>query len=70
MTNQPPTSELLTRAEFDLADRYQALEAKLRGVQESLELVLDVARDRRMWLLEMSIAGLILVELVLSIWRR
>jgi len=39
-------------------------------VQESLELVLDVARDRRMWLLEMSIAGLILVELVLSIWRR
>jgi len=39
-------------------------------VQESLELVLDVARDRRMWLLEMSIALLILVELVLSLWRR
>jgi uncharacterized Rmd1/YagE family protein len=58
------------RAEFDLADRYQALEAKLRGVQESLELVLDVARDRRMWLLESLIALLILVELVLSIWRR
>jgi len=58
------------RAEFDLTDRYQSLEIKLRGVQESLELVLDVARDRRMWLLEMSIAGLILVELVLSIWRR
>ena len=58
------------RAEFDLADRYQSLETKLRGVQESLELVLDVARDRRMWLLEMSIALLILVELVLSILRR
>jgi uncharacterized Rmd1/YagE family protein len=58
------------RAEFDLVDRYQALEAKLRGVQESLELVLDVARDRRMYLLEVSIALLILVELVLSIWRR
>ena len=58
------------RAEFDLADRYQSLETKLRGVQESLELVLDVARDRRMWLLEMSIALLILVELVLSLWRR
>jgi hypothetical protein len=38
-------------------------------VQEALELVLDVARERRMWLLEMSIALLILVELVLSIWR-
>jgi len=58
------------RAEFDLTDRYQSLEIKLRGVQESLELVLDVARDRRMWLLEMSIALLILVELVLSLWRR
>ena len=57
------------RAEFDLADRYQALESKLRGVQESLELVLDVARDRRMWLLEVSIALLILVEIVLSFWR-
>jgi len=57
------------RAEFDLTDRYQSLEAKLRGIQESLELVLDVARDRRMWLLELSIALLILVELVLSIWR-
>ena len=58
------------RAEFDLEDRYKSLETKLRGVQESLELVLDVARDRRMWLLEMSIALLILVELVLSVWRR
>jgi uncharacterized Rmd1/YagE family protein len=58
------------RAEFDLTDRYQSLEIKLRGVQESLELVLDVARDRRMWLLEMSIALLILVELVLSVLRR
>ena len=43
--------------------------AQLRGVQDSLELVLDVARDRRMWILEVSIAILILVELVLSVWR-
>ncbi|GAC1553813.1 MAG: hypothetical protein NVS2B9_18600 [Myxococcales bacterium] len=58
------------RAEFDLVDRYQALESKLSGVQDALELVLDVARERRMWLLEVSIALLILVELVLSIFRR
>jgi uncharacterized Rmd1/YagE family protein len=58
------------RAEFDLLDRYQALESKLRGVQEALELVLDVARERRMWLLEVSIAVLILIELVLAIVRR
>ena len=34
------------RAEFDLADRYTALELKLRSVQESLELVLDMTRIR------------------------
>ena len=43
------------RAEFDLVDRYQALELKLRSVQEALELVLDVARDRRLVLLEVAI---------------
>jgi len=57
------------REEFDLADRYQALESKLRGVQEALELVLDVARDRRLVLLESAIVVLIVVELVLSLLR-
>jgi uncharacterized Rmd1/YagE family protein len=58
------------RAEFDLADRYTALEQKLSGVQEALELILDVARDRRMMLLEVFIAALIVVEVVLELWRR
>jgi required for meiotic nuclear division protein 1 len=57
------------RAEFDLADRYQAMELKLRSVQEALELVLDVARDRRLVLLEVAIVGLIVVELVLTVFR-
>jgi len=57
------------RAEFDLVDRYQALEQKLRGVQDALELVLDVARDKRITLLELIIVALILMELVLSVWR-
>jgi required for meiotic nuclear division protein 1 len=57
------------REEFDLADRYQALESKLRSVQEALELVLDVARDRRLVLLESAIVVLIVVELVLSLLR-
>ena len=39
-------------------------------MQDTLELVLDVARDRRMMLLEVFIAALIVVELVLEIWRR
>ena len=57
------------RAEFDLVDRYQALELKLRSVQEALELVLDVARDRRLVLLEAAIVLLIVFELVLSLTR-
>jgi required for meiotic nuclear division protein 1 len=55
------------RKEFDLGDRFAALELKLRSVQESLELLLDVARDRRMVLLEAAIAVLIVVELLVSL---
>lgn len=57
------------RAEFDLLDRYGALESKLRSVQEALELVLDVARDRRLVLLEGSVVLLIVLELTLSLLR-
>jgi uncharacterized Rmd1/YagE family protein len=57
------------RAEFDLVDRYQALELKLKSVQEALELVLDVARDRRLLLLEIAIVALIVLEIVLSLAR-
>jgi hypothetical protein len=39
------------RDEFDLGDRHDALEHKLKNLQESLELILDVARDRRLFLL-------------------
>ena len=57
------------RAEFDLADRYQALELKLRSVQDALELVTDVARDRRLVLLEVAIVVLIVFEIVLGLIR-
>jgi uncharacterized Rmd1/YagE family protein len=54
------------RAEFDLVDRYTALELKLRSVQDALSLVVDVARDQRLVLLEASIVALIVLEIVLS----
>jgi uncharacterized Rmd1/YagE family protein len=57
------------RAEFDLGDRFQALELALRSVQESLELVLDIVRDRRMVLLETAILVLIAVEIAMSLLR-
>ena len=58
------------RAEFDLVDRYQALEMKLRSVQEALELILDVARDRRLVWLEITIVALIVLEILLSLLHR
>ena len=57
------------RAEFDLADRYLSLEHKLRSVQEALELVLDMSRDYRLVLLEVSVVLLIVAEIVLSLVR-
>ena len=57
------------RTEFDLADRYAALEQKLRSVQEALELVVDVARDRRILLLEVAVTLLILTEILLPLFH-
>jgi uncharacterized Rmd1/YagE family protein len=57
------------RSEFDLRDRYDTLTQKLQGSQETLELVLDVARDRRMWLLEIAIFLLIAVEVLMELAR-
>jgi uncharacterized Rmd1/YagE family protein len=53
------------RAEFDLVDRHNALELKLRSVQDALELVTDIARDKRLVWLEVSIVLLIVLEIAL-----
>ena len=58
------------RAEFDLVDRYQALEMKLRSVQEALELILDVARDRRLVSLEITVVALIGLEIIIGLLRQ
>ena len=58
------------RAEFDLVDHYAALESKLRGVQESLELALDVARDRRSVLLALAVVLLIVLEVIVGLRKQ
>ena len=57
------------RGEFDLADRYVSLEHKLRSVQEALELVLDMSRDYRLVMLEITVVVLIVAEILLSLFR-
>lgn len=54
------------RAEFDLSDRFSALETRLRSLQEALELILDVVRDRRLVFLEATIVVLILIEILMT----
>jgi uncharacterized Rmd1/YagE family protein len=69
---EDPTADRIyheLQAEFDLSDRYLALEHKLRSVQEALELVLDMSRDYRLVLLEASIVLLIIIEIVLGFIR-
>ena len=58
------------RSEFDLVDRHQALELKLRSVQDALELVTDIARDKRLVWLEASIVLLIVLEIALRFTGR
>ncbi|HYQ28643.1 MAG TPA: hypothetical protein VER04_15535 [Polyangiaceae bacterium] len=59
----------MLRSQFDLVDRYQALELKPRSVQEALSLLTEIARDRRLVYLETSVIVLILVEILLSLTR-
>jgi uncharacterized Rmd1/YagE family protein len=56
----------LLRANFDLPERFQALEYKLSLIQETLQILTDTARDRRVYWLEMAIVGLILFEVVMA----
>jgi required for meiotic nuclear division protein 1 len=55
------------RAVFDLPERYQALSCKLQMIQETLELLVDIARDQRLFAAEMAIIVLIMVEVVISL---
>lgn len=54
------------RAMFDLPERFQALEYKLHLIQQTLEVVVETVRDRRLYWLELSIVLLILFEIVMQ----
>jgi uncharacterized Rmd1/YagE family protein len=55
------------RAMLEIDDRFRALEYKLRTIQETLELLLDLSQTRRMLLLETVIVILILFEVVFAL---
>jgi uncharacterized Rmd1/YagE family protein len=55
--------------EFELRNRYQSVQQKLGSLQNALELIVEVGRDRRLVLLELTIASLILFEIGLALLR-
>jgi uncharacterized Rmd1/YagE family protein len=57
------------RLELEIDDRFRALEAKLRMIQESLVLLVDLSRHRSTWRLEVSVLLLILFEVVIMLWQ-
>lgn len=54
------------RAMFDLPERFQALEYKLQLIQQTLSVVVETVRDRRLYWLELAIVFLILFEIVIT----
>jgi uncharacterized Rmd1/YagE family protein len=54
---------------LELDDRYRALEAKLRLFQDNLVVLVDLARQRHTYALELAVAVLILFELIVMLWQ-
>jgi uncharacterized Rmd1/YagE family protein len=57
------------RKMLEVEDRYRALDAKLRMFQDNLVLLVDLARQRHTFLLEMAVVFLILAEMLIMVWQ-
>jgi uncharacterized Rmd1/YagE family protein len=57
------------RIELEIDDRFRALEAKLRMIQENLVLLADLYHSRSTWRLELTVVLLILFEILLNLWN-
>lgn len=55
------------RHAFEIEDRHQTIEYKIKLIQDNLEIVVDLAQYRRGKLLELTIIALIAFEVVLAI---
>jgi uncharacterized Rmd1/YagE family protein len=54
------------RIAFSIEDRYRGLDQKLTIIRDNLELLVDLTRDRRSTVLEVSVIVLIVVEIGLA----
>ncbi|MFO0547719.1 MAG: RMD1 family protein [Polyangiaceae bacterium] len=58
------------RATLELEERFQALDYKLRSIQDTLELLLDLRQTSRMLFLETTVVLLIVLEVVLALLKK
>jgi uncharacterized Rmd1/YagE family protein len=63
--------QLFTRLRLmlEIDDRFRSLEYRLRVIQDNLVLLVDLSRQRSNLFVELSILGLILVELVIMVMQ-
>lgn len=57
------------RGAFEIADRYRALETKIRTARESFSAFLEMMQSRRSLWLESTVIALIFVEIVLGVLK-
>jgi uncharacterized Rmd1/YagE family protein len=57
------------RTQFEIADRFRALDLKLRMIQDNFELFVELTQERRNYRLEMAVAILVFVEVVLFVYE-
>jgi uncharacterized Rmd1/YagE family protein len=57
------------RANFEIEERYRALDHELRITQDNLALMVDLVRQRRSFLLEAAVVALIVLELAVLLFQ-
>ena len=57
------------RYHFEIAERYKALETKLVTIRDTLQGLLAMAGERRMFLVEVAVLVLIVIEVVMGFVR-
>ena len=57
------------RMQFEIADRFRALDLKLRMIHESFSLFVDLTQERRNYRLEWTVTILVALEVVLFVYE-
>ncbi len=57
------------RGQFEIADRFRALDLKLRMIQDNFELFVELTQERRNYRLELTVAILVALEVVLFVYE-